>query len=796
MTLHRAATPWGAASIGLRPLHLTDGPAGVRAKSGGASRSLLTPCQLALAASWDPGLLRRVGEVVGDEARRHGAHAIFAPNVNLVRGPLGGRNFEQYSEDPWLSGVLAASWIQGLQSRRVAAVVKHMACNDSETDRQTMNAVVGERVLRETYLLPFQMAVEAGAWGVMMAYNRVNGTYCSEHPFLINQILKSEWQFDGIVISDAGGTRSTVPSALAGLDLELPGPGRPQRFGEPLAQAVRDGLVDESVLDAAVDRLLLLAERVGELGDGPLPTPKPLANPREVLREAAAAGFVLLKNEGGLLPILPGSIRSLAVIGPNATSPCFQGGAFSQLPLPDDVATPLSSIVARYGAATRVRYELGARSAPKVPPLSELNIMASDGTTPGVTLEYYLEGRTEPVGRETRTGGSMVWMPVPGWEMPGVGGANQRGRVHLTGTLVPEVSAVHTFYVGSSSAFTLLVDGRELIRQGERSPIDDMGALMRPHVLTADLPLRAGVPVRVEVDMRFGPSRAHSLHLGCRAPEPDDLLARAVEVASASDAVVLVVGETQDNALESADRTTTRLPGRQVELIERVCTANPSTVVVVNVAHAIGMSWVDRAAAVLLTWFPGQEFGPALAAVLSGEAEPGGRLPITIARRDQDYQVFDLTPVDGDLVYEAEPTLGYRHFDLRGIEPRFGFGHGLGYATFAYESMHIEVGPDPSTVEVAVVVRNLSDRAGKEVVQLYLRGPEQLVPNPLQLRGWAVLQVEARGTAVARLRLDRRSFSRWSSRTKAWEVLPGTYQICVGRSVTDIRLSDVIALSG
>ena len=379
--------------------------------SGPGDFPLLTPCETALGASWDPGLLRRVGELVGDEARRRGVHAIFAPNVNLPRSPLGGRGFEQYAEDPWLSGTLAVAWIHGVQSRRVAAVIKHLAANDSETERQIMNALVDERVLREVYLLPFELAVEAGVWGVMSAYNRVNGAYCGEHPFLLQQVLKREWQFDGFVISDASGTRSTVAAALAGLDLELPGAGAAQYFGQPLADAVRAGEVPEHVLDEAVERLLRLAHRVGRLGDGhgDAPAPEPVADPRGLLREAAAAGFVLLQNRDATLPLALGEGQTLAVIGPNAAEPCFQGGAFSQLPLPADTETPLDALRARF-PNLEVVHERGARSPRQVPLLREVPF------TPGLTVEFFLEDTPDdaPLAQEVRTSGSMVWMRMPG----------------------------------------------------------------------------------------------------------------------------------------------------------------------------------------------------------------------------------------------------------------------------------------------------------------------------------------------------------------------------------------------
>lgn len=795
MTLYDTEIPWESPAIGLRTLKFSDGPAGVARGAETGRPRLLTPCGIGLGASWDTDLLRRVGELVGDEARSREVDVIHAPNLNLIRGPLGGRNFEQYSEDPWLVGLLGAAWIEGLQSRNVAAVAKHLVCNDSETDRQTMNSVVDDRVLRETYLVPFELAVRAGVWGVMAAYNRVNGTYCAEHPFLINGIGKSEWRFDGFVISDAGATHSTVASALAGLDLELPGPGRPQRYGEPLAAAVRQGLVDESVLDAAVERLLLLAHRVGKLGDKSSSKQPGAVDARGVLHEAAAASFVLLKNERNLLPITPGTIRTIAVLGPNAASPCFQGGAFSQISLPEDIVTPLAALQGRYAESCSTVYALGAQPSPKVPPLDEIDLHTpGDPSIRGLSVEYLpLEADgNEPLAREIRSSGSMIWMAAGGRTMPGFGATDRPGRVHASAIMRPRTSGPHQFFAGSSGELTVRVGGQEVIRQGEQPPIDDMGALMRPQVLSTERNLTAGETVAIDLDMHFGPSRAHSLHFGCRPPSPAGLLDQAVELAASSDVAVVIVGETQDTSLESADRTDTRLPGPQVELIRRVCEVNANTVVVVNTAHAVDMEWADRAAAVLLVWFPGQEFGPALAAVLCGDAEPGGRLPVTVARVDGDYPVFDLTPNSiGDLVYEESPNdLTYQHLQIRGTEPRFPFGHGLGYADFEYQTLEATVaGGD---VRVDVTLRNTSQRPGKEVIQLYVRGPLTEGSQPAALRAFAAPVLQPGETRKVRLVLDRRSFSRWSTSKQDWETLSGAYEILVGRSVSDIRLSTVV----
>ena len=774
MTRYETGTPWEVPRIGLRPIKLSDGPAGVRPQWPG-DFPLLTPCETALAASWDPDLLRRIGELVGDEARRRGVNGLHAPNVNLPRSPLGGRAFEQFAEDPLLTGVLASAWVQGLQSRHVASIVKHLAANDSETERQIMNSVVNERVLREIYLLPFELAVKADAWGIMSAYNRVNGVYCGEHAYLLDQVLKGEWQFDGFVISDAGGTRSTAPSALAGLDMELPGPGRPQRFGDPLAEAVRSGEIRTEVVDVAVERILRLAQRTGAVGEDGWTPPEPVADPRGLLREAAAAGFVLLHNRDAVLPLQ--GVRRLAIIGPNAAEPCYQGGAFSQLPLPDSTETPLGALRARFSGIDVV-HERGALSSRKVPLLREVPLVTADGS-PGIEVEYFLEDTPSdaPLAREVRASGSMVW-----FQMPGIGVPNRRGRVRVRAVLTPETTGVYTFVVGSSAAFDLLLEGQRVASQSEPPPIDDMGALIRPDLVTLSRELQAGDSLQVEIAMKFGPARAHSLHFGIRPPAPSNLLERAIAAAQSADAVVLVVGESQDSALESADRTTTHLTPQQEQLVERICAANPRSVVVLNAAHATDLACAEAAAALLCVWFPGQEFGPALAQVLAGDVEPGGRLPVTFARNESDYLVFDLTPINHDVVYEPEPTIGYRHFDEKAIAPRYAFGHGLGYTTFALSDLVID------SMRLSVNVRNTGRRPGKEVVQVYIRPPDGVI----ELKAFAPVRLEPGASKTVEFALEGLAFRHWNDH--GWQIAPGQYQVFVGRSSVDLPLRAALTM--
>jgi len=778
-----------APEIGLRRICWSDGPVGVSVRTGAEDFPLLTPCPTALAATWDPELVQTVGQVVGDEAVKRDVQVIHAPNVNLPRSPLGGRNFEQFSEDPWLTGVLASKWLTGVQSRAVACAVKHFLCNDSETERQTMNSIVNEKVLREVYMLPFELAVKAGAWGVMTAYNRVNGVYCSENAGLLRKVLKGEWAFDGFVMSDFHATHSTVPSIRAGLDVEMPGP--PVYYGERLAAAVSAGEVDESLLDDALVRILRLARRVGRLGDGQPLRPGPHIDPGSVLREAAAASFVLLTNRNGILPLAPGAERKIAVMGPHAAEPTYQGATFAQVGQRQDLPTPLDAIREKYGAHSSVIHEPGVIPAYRVPPLRYVRIVtARDRDVRGMNVDYFLGESSEPVVQEVRTAGNLIW----NLRMPGMGRIDREGRVRVSAVLFPDETGAYTFYTGSSAAFELRVDGQRVLSQGPQPPQDDTAVAIRPPILNAERRLAAGVPVTLELEMRFGPSRAHSLHFGCQPPVRGDLLERAVAAAQEAGAVFLIAGETQDTSVESADRTTTKLPGRQDELIRRVCLANPNTVVIVNAAHPVDMPWVDLPAAVLCVWFPGQEFAPALAAVLSGELEPGGRLPVTFARDEGDYPVFDLTPEDHDLAYETEPHIGYRHFDADDIEPRFAFGHGLGYAVFTYEGLAAEAKGE--VVRVKVNVRNTSTRAGKEVVQVYVRPPStQSTKRPIELKGFATLRLGPGEAAEANIELDERAFAHWSGEAGAWAVEPGEYELLVGRSSRDICFRHKLTLS-
>nr|WP_246580530.1 glycoside hydrolase family 3 C-terminal domain-containing protein [Deinococcus aestuarii] len=730
------------------------------------------PCGTALAASWDVGLAHRVGEVVAAECHRRGVQAILGPNLNLPRSPLAGRAFETYSEDPFLTGAVGAAWISGVQSRGVSAVAKHVVGNDSETQRHSMNSVMDERTLREVYLKPFELAAQAGVRAMMMAYNRVNGVPCAEQGHVMG-ILRKDLGWNGVLMSDWFGVQGGARSLNAGLDLEMPGP--PRQMGPQVAELVGQGRVSgERVVEAA----RRVATWAGQVDRSPRPSE---LDPQAVLTEAAAAGFVLLKNEGAALPLR--ADRPLAVIGPNAAVPCYQGATFARIALAEDVPTPLEALRQGFGEVT---YEDGVAPEYRLPPLWALPITA-DGGERGLTVEYVpgTDAGAEPTFREVRRTSTLVWFAG----MPGGLATGQPGTVRARTRLRPVLSGTYRLFYGGTGDVTFLVNG---VERGRRpSPVvsgDVMGHLLRGEADHLDLDLTAGEEVRLEYVMTFGPARAQGLWYGARPPGVPDLLARAERLAARSEQVVLVVGETADSGVESRDRTTTRLPEAQVDLIRRVCAAHPGTVVVVNAAHAVDTSWAAQAAAVLHVWFPGQGFGVALAEVLAGLREPGGRLPVTFARREADYPAFDLTPdAQGDLRYEEGVLIGYRSFAAHGTAPAFPLGHGLGYAEFEYGEVNVRPQAD-GALQVAVPVTNTSGREGKEVVQAYLEQPEfEGVPAHPELAAFAATVVPAGETRTVTLTIPAHALRRWSEAEGRWVTPPGPRTVKVGRSIQDIR---------
>ncbi len=696
----------GSDRLGIGPLIMTDGPNGARGSRWTGLASACFPCGSALGATWDPDLVREVGEALGEETRHKGAHLLLAPTVNLHRHPLGGRHFECMSEDPYLTARLAVAYVQGVQSRGVGCTIKHFVANDTEFQRMTISSDVDERTLRELYLVPFEAAVtEAGVWAVMSAYNKLNGTSCSEHRWLLTDLLKGEWGFDGIVVSDWFGTYSTVASANHGLDVEMPG--RPAHWGRKLAEAVRAGEVDEATVRDKARRIVRTLERAGAVHDR---TPRvertdPLPGHDRLIRRAAASAMVLLRNDG-LLPLEASSIGTLAVIGPNAATAQIQGGGSAGV-TPHRAVSPLDGLrAALEPRGVRVTHERGCSTHKRVPPID-----ASVLGPAGLTCRYATPDGRE-VLTETSPTGHFVWLGAWSPAVPPGFSAT------LTGTLVPTERGPWTLALTVAGDARLLLDGEVVVDAWDITERSDAFFGFGTPEQRTEIELEAGRGYELVVEYSSASSKGFAaLTVGCLPPAPDDLMDRAVAAASAADAAVVVVGTNADWESEGHDRAALELPGRQVELIRRVAAANPRTAVVLNCGSPVDVSWAPEVPAVLLGWFAGQEWGHALADVLLGVTDPGGRLPTTWPQRLEDTPAFTAYPGDeGHVRYGEGVFMGYRWYDTRRLEPAFPFGHGLSYTTFVYGDPVVAVGADGRTAEVRVTVTNTGSRAGSEVV--------------------------------------------------------------------------------
>ncbi|TMC08486.1 MAG: glycoside hydrolase family 3 protein [Chloroflexi bacterium] len=778
--------------IGLRSLVMSDGPVGVRGTvwSGGGPTVML-PSPTALAATWDPELARRAGHVLAQEARRKGVHVLLAPTVNLHRSPLGGRHFECYSEDPLLTGEIAAGYVTGVQEGGVAAMPKHFVANDAETDRFTVDVRVDERTLRELYLAPFEVAVRrAGAWAAMSAYNSVNGSTMTEHAPLQRRLLKDEWAFDGCVVSDWMAARDAVRAALGGLDVAMPGVLPVFRNG--LADAVRAGTVPEAVVADMARRTLRLAARAGAL-DGVPPAAAPAALPAPVdggalARELAARSFVLLRNDG-VLPLDPAALRAVALAGEAAGAPAAMGGGSAEVGSAA-VVSPLAGLRGALPGGVAVTYAAGAGARTRVAPAGadfELTAVFRDR-----------DGRA--LAEQPLASGLARWLG----DLPGGVAQGELRSVEVAGAFTPQVGGRHRFAVEGAGAFRLEVGGREVF-DGVNLVDDDDGpgaAFLHPPSRVVEVELAAGAAVDVSLRHTIEgalPFPAVSFTLGHAGPavDPDDLLAEAAAAAAAADVAVVVVGTTEETEREGADRETLALPGRQDELVRRVAAANPRTVVVVNAGSPVELPWADEVAAVLLAWFPGQEGGAALADVLLGRTEPGGRLPTTWPARLADCPVSRVTPVDGVLAYDEGVFIGYRAWERAAAPPAFWFGHGLGYTSWAYESASFTSGGGDALGVLRVRVRNTGPRAGREVVQAYLAPAEPEADRPRRwLAGFATAAAAPGEAAEVAIAVPRRAAETWDAAAGAWRLRPGAYALETGRSYADRRLVTPIAVGG
>jgi len=824
LTGETAFTLPGNDSIGLAPLAFSDGPTGVRGlKFMGGDAVALFPNATLIASSWDDGIAEEVGGMLSEEAHRQNIHVVLGPTINLHRTPLGGRLFEAYSEDPYLTGRTASAYVRGMQDgapgtegsgaggsgRRgggTGACLKHLVANESEILRNFMDSRLSETALREVYLLPFEMAVQdAQPWAMMAAYNDINGVTATEQDHIQNGIVKDEWGWDGLIMSDWFATKRTVESANGGLDLVMPGPVGP--WGDRLVAAVQRGDVAESTVDDHVTRLLLLAQRTGAFDkDGASPFTPGMPAPdapgrREQLRRIASRGMTLLKNDAGALPLSQDG--TVALVGRAAVHTVCMGGGSAQVTPPYQVSIA-EGLEARLGDRLTVVDGVAIRRRPVAADPAFVTDPVSG--EPGVRITQLAAD-----GRELSSGHSPVASLSTGFDDPS---QEAPSAVRIDATLRNPAGNVRVGAIGTGHWHLTVTapDGAvlaELDREVTTEGFDPGEGILRPPSFAEVLDLPAGASVTAvqtfrKVDWRavleaqphvrvaeeshiFAASGVGLATLVAEAiPVSDDeALAAAEEAARAAGTAVVVVGLTEEDETEAADKHTLALPGRQDELVTRVAAAAERTVVVVNAATPALMPWLDQVDAVLIVGLPGQEGGHAVADVLTGAAEPTGRLVTSYPSADGAAPAWDTQPDERlRLEYSDGTAIGYRGYHAGNApEPLFWFGAGLGFGAWEYTDATL-TDDDGGAPAVSLTLRNVSARDSREVVQLYYAPAD--AAQPIRLAGYATVGVPAGGSVPVTVRSDARLFRRWDESTGSWQELSGG-ELLLARGLGDVR---------
>jgi beta-glucosidase len=776
--------------LSIPAVKVSDGPNGARGGifKGGPTTACF-PVAISLASTWNPDLVQKAGAALGVEAKLKGANVLLAPTVNLHRTVLNGRNFECYSEDPWLSSEIGMAFVRGVQSQGVAATMKHFVGNESEYQRLTMSSEISERALRELYLLPFERAVkEAGVMAIMTSYNRIGGTFAADHQRLVTQVLRDEWGFDGLVMSDWMGLHSTVEGVMAGVDLEMPGPARER--GDKLVRAVQNAELPQAAVRACARRVLELVERLGKFKNPGIAGERAddLPQHRALIRRLGAEGSVLLKNSKALLPLQLRTGQSVALIGRAATVPQIMGGGSATVNAHYRVA-PMAALQAQRPDLT-ISHHIGADLHRYVPVLKAETkfeyFNSPDFTGPVVCNQMASESE-------------QLWIdtvdPAVNFDCFSV-----RARLRF----VAEVAGTHQFSLISAGVSRAFINGQlavdawadwargdtfftygcnEFVATREMAANETFDILIEFSTASPEL-----VPVHA---LRFGASRL----LG----EPE--IAAAVEAARQADVAVVFAGLNAEWDNEGVDRTHITLPHHQNELIRRVASANPNTVVVLQTGSPVALPWINDVSAVLQAWYPGQECGNAIVDVLLGAAEPGGRLSQTWPVRIEDSpgygNALNYPGVDGKVFYDEGVFTGYRHYLREQVVPLFAFGHGLSYTTFTYGELRVSKSDflPGDELEVEIDIHNLGARAGQTVVQLYVTDESASIDRPaMELKAFAKLSLAAGEQQTARLKLTMRSFAFFDTVRNTWLAEAGVFKLLAGSSVQAIHSSATVVL--
>ncbi|CAI7600629.1 unnamed protein product [Penicillium glandicola] len=795
--------------LGIPSIRVSDGPNGVRGTHFFSSvPAACLPCGTAIGATFDRDLAVEIGHVLAAEAKAKGAHVVLGPTINIARGPLGGRGFESYSEDPMLSGIIAGHYCRGLQEKNISATLKHFVCNDQEHERMAVNSIVTDRALREIYLLPFQVAIALGKPdAIMTAYNKVNGTHAAENTTLLQDILRGEWAWDGLVMSDWFGTYSTSEAVNAGLDLEMPGP--PRWRGAALNHAITSNKIPLAALNARVRAVLKLVQKASKSG---IPQRAPetqlnRAEDRKLLRKIAAEAIVLLKNEESILPL--NKNKRIAVIGPNAKIATYCGGGSAALN-PYYTVTPFDGISGL--ALGDVDFAQGIYGHQMLPLLGKS--LRTENELTGFTLKIFNDPPTAPTRKalEERheTDSMIIFMDYDHQDLQRTWYADAEGY------FVPEESGVYDFGLTVHGTARLFVDGNELINNADvqRAGTSFFGSGTLEE--RASLELEAGRKYKVHVQWGCGKTSTFRVpgvvdfgHGGfrfgaCKRLSPQDGIAEAVRVAKEVDQVVLMAGLSAEWESEGEDRSTMSLPPHTDDLISQVLDANPNTAIVIQSGTPVEMPWIDKAKAVVQAWYGGNETGNGIADIIFGDVNPSGKLPLTFPRCLKDNPTYiNYRSEGGRVLYGEDVYVGYRYYDRLDMDTLFPFGHGLSYTTFELSNLDL-VRDSGDLLQVKCQLQNTGSRAGAEVIQVYVAPVSAPIMRPVkELKEFRKCWLESGAQESVTIPIDLvRATSFWDEKSGSWCSHAGAYKIMVGTSSrgkfleSSLELSETIFWSG
>ncbi|KAI0376927.1 glycoside hydrolase family 3 protein [Hypomontagnella monticulosa] len=779
----------GLPEHGIPSLRLSDGPNGVRGtKFFNGIQAACFPCGTGLGATFNQELLEEAGRKMGEEAKVKGAHAILGPTINMQRGPLGGRGFESLGEDPFLAGLGAAALVRGIQSTGIQATIKHFVCNDHEHKRNAVQAILTERALREIYALPFQLVVRDSNPGAFMTgYNGINGTYCSENPKLLDKMLRGEWGWDGMVMSDWYGTYSTTEATLAGLDLEMPGP--PRFRGEPLKFNVSTDKVRMHVVDQRLKAMLEFIKKCAASGvkenapEGTADTPETAA----LLRRIGNEGIVLMKNDNNVLPLKKD--KKTVVIGPNAKVATYHGGGSASLAAYYAV-TPFDGI--RNKLSSSPEYAIGQYSH-KLLPLLGYSTKSAKGAQE-MTMTVYTEGPEvsdrQPVDQLELLKTEMLLVD---YENPNVKGPLWYAT--LEGSMVAEEDARWEFGVIVSGSANLYINDELIIDNTEKQTLGDAFFGSATVEEKGFYTLKKGKTYTFKVT--FGSSPTSKLGSdavllaggalrvgGCKVIDPQAEIAHAVELARDADQVIVCAGLNAEWETEGNDRADMRLPPGLDDLIAAVAQANPNTAVVMQSGTPVEMPWIQDVHALLHAWYGGNETGNTIADILFGDVCPSGKLSLSFPVRVQHNPAYlNYRTEGGRVIYGEDIYIGYRFYEFVDREVLFPFGHGLSYTTFTFSNLLVTDKGGELTVSVAV--KNTGSVQGAEVAQVYVAPKQKAKVNrpAKELKGFAKVQLAPGETKITTVKVATKyAASYWDEERDQWCAEAGEYEVIVSDS--------------